>query len=66
MSDEFRVDLHVHSRYSPDSRSGLEAIAARVADAGLRGFALTDHNSTGGLGALAELKVLFFFFFFLA
>lgn len=56
MSDEFRIDLHVHSRYSPDSRADLDAIAAAVADAGLRGFALTDHNTTRGHSALSELR----------
>lgn len=55
MSDDLRLDLHVHSKYSSDSSSGLEAIAARVAEGGLRGFALTDHNTTRGHRALAEL-----------
>lgn len=55
MNDEFRFDLHVHSKYSPDSHSELEALAASAADAGLRGFALTDHNTTRGHAALAEL-----------
>ena len=56
MTDEARLDLHVHSRYSPDSRMTVEAIAMRVMEAGLRGFALTDHNTLQGLGKLAELQ----------
>lgn len=56
MSDEFRLDLHIHSRYSPDSTADLEAITAAITDAGLRGFALTDHNTTRGHAALAELR----------
>jgi predicted metal-dependent phosphoesterase TrpH len=56
MSDAVHLDLHVHSRYSPDSRLSLEEIVARLSYAGLKGFALTDHNTVRGLAALAELQ----------
>jgi predicted metal-dependent phosphoesterase TrpH len=56
MSDLRRFDLHVHSRYSPDSRLSLEQIVARLPYVGLRGFALTDHNSVGGQARLADLQ----------
>jgi predicted metal-dependent phosphoesterase TrpH len=48
MTDGIRLDLHVHSRHSPDSRLALEQIAAQTPYAGLRGFALTDHNTVAG------------------
>ncbi len=50
-----RFDLHVHSRHSPDSSESVEAIVARAASLGLRGIALTDHNSIEGYPELAEL-----------
>jgi predicted metal-dependent phosphoesterase TrpH len=56
MSDGARFDLHVHSRFSPDSRLTLEEIVARLSYAGLKGFALTDHNTVRGHRALAELQ----------
>lgn len=56
MSDSTRLDLHVHSGYSPDSRLTLEEIVGRLAYGGLKGFALTDHNSVRGHAALAELQ----------
>lgn len=65
MSDDFRVDLHVHSKYSPDSHSELEAIAAAVAESGLRGFALTDHNTVRGHAALSELSARYHGFLFI-
>ena len=55
MSDGFRLDLHVHSRHSPDSRMTLPQIVDSLGEAGLQGFALTDHNSIAGH---AELEVL--------
>ncbi|HTZ61781.1 MAG TPA: PHP domain-containing protein [Thermoplasmata archaeon] len=55
MSDVARLDLHVHSTYSPDSKLRLDAIVGRLAYQGLRGFALTDHNTTRGHAPLAEL-----------
>lgn len=55
MSAGARLDLHVHSRASPDSRLTLEAIAEQVGLAGLQGFALTDHQSVAGHGALLRL-----------
>jgi len=55
MSDGIRIDLHVHSSYSPDSRMRLEQIVDRLGIAGLHGFALTDHNTVAGHPALAEL-----------
>jgi predicted metal-dependent phosphoesterase TrpH len=59
MTDPVRIDLHVHSRHSPDSTLSLEEIASHLTNAGLRGFALTDHNSVEGHGELAELRARF-------
>jgi predicted metal-dependent phosphoesterase TrpH len=56
MTDGLRLDLHVHSRYSPDSRLRLDELIARLPYTGLRGFALTDHNSVGGLRELEEAR----------
>jgi predicted metal-dependent phosphoesterase TrpH len=56
MSDGTRFDLHVHSAHSPDSHLALEEIVARLSYVGLRGFALTDHNTTAGHAALAQLQ----------
>ncbi len=56
MTDEARLDLHVHSRHSPDSRTTVEAIVMQAMEAGLRGIALTDHNTVRGLAKLAELQ----------
>ncbi len=50
-----RLDLHVHSRHSPDSRLPVSALAARAAAVGLRGFALTDHNSVAGHAELRDV-----------
>ncbi len=55
MTDAVRLDLHVHARWSPDSRLTLEEIVARLPHVGLKGFALTDHNSVEGHAALREL-----------
>ncbi len=56
MNSGLRLDLHVHSRYSPDSRLTLEQLVGRLPYTGIRGFALTDHNSVGGIAELAELR----------
>lgn len=45
MTDMLRIDLHVHTLHSPDSRLSLDEIAARLPYVGLKGFAITDHNS---------------------
>jgi predicted metal-dependent phosphoesterase TrpH len=55
MTATLRIDLHVHSRHSPDGRATLEALVDQLGFAGLNGFALTDHNSIAGHRRLAEL-----------
>jgi predicted metal-dependent phosphoesterase TrpH len=50
-----RLDLHLHSVGSPDSRLTLEKAVDRLGAAGLQGFALTDHNTVAGHQRLAEL-----------
>jgi predicted metal-dependent phosphoesterase TrpH len=59
MSDAIRLDLHVHSMYSPDSRQSPEEIVGRLSFAGLKGFALTDHNTVRGHAVLAKLQSRF-------
>jgi len=49
-----RLDLHVHSRHSPDSSLSIETLATNLVAHGLNGFALTDHNTVAGHAELAE------------
>ncbi|MGA8303484.1 MAG: CehA/McbA family metallohydrolase [Thermoplasmata archaeon] len=56
MNDFSRLDLHVHSKYSPDSRLTLDMIVGRLAYAELKGFALTDHNTVRGHATLLKLQ----------
>jgi predicted metal-dependent phosphoesterase TrpH len=46
----------MHSRYSHDSTTGLEELAARARELGLTRIALTDHNTAQGALALQELE----------
>jgi predicted metal-dependent phosphoesterase TrpH len=50
-----RVDLHLHSRYSHDSSTSLEALIARARECGLDRIALTDHNTAEGALELARI-----------
>jgi predicted metal-dependent phosphoesterase TrpH len=54
-----RLDLHVHSRCSPDSRLTLAQLLDQVGPAGLHGFALTDHNTVAGHAELLQLRADF-------
>jgi hypothetical protein len=44
-----RLDLHTHTRHSPDSRVNPRELVALARRAGLDGVAITDHNATGAL-----------------
>ncbi len=44
-----RLDLHNHTRYSPDSRVRPADTVAAARRAGLDGLAITDHNAIGGV-----------------
>lgn len=48
------IDLHIHSRYSPDSRSRVENIVRRAIQLGLGAIAVTDHDTWEGAKAAAR------------
>jgi predicted metal-dependent phosphoesterase TrpH len=50
-----RVDLHIHSRYSHDSRTSLDALIKRSRECGLDRIALTDHNTVEGALELSRI-----------
>ncbi len=50
-----KLDLHVHSRYSPDSKSSVEAIVKQAHAAGLDGLAFTDHNTNDAFFEAQEI-----------
>lgn len=50
-----RLDLHIHSQFSPDSNSPIEAILKRAQEVGLDGIAVTDHNSVQSFFAASKL-----------
>lgn len=47
-SGRLRIDLHLHSRFSPDSSTSLERLVARSRELGLDRIALTDHHTAAG------------------
>jgi predicted metal-dependent phosphoesterase TrpH len=53
-----RLDLHVHSNFSPDAIGDPRKLIAAARRRGLDGFALTDHNTSGGVDWLIERGLL--------
>jgi len=53
-SDEWRIDLHLHSTFSPDGEMTPAELVGAAVGKGLRGIAITDHNSTAGIGPARE------------
>lgn len=47
-----KVDLHIHTCYSPDSLTSLEAVIAAARERHLGALAITDHNAIQGALAL--------------
>ncbi len=46
---ELKLDLHLHSVYSPDSFNSIDDINARIIEEGFDGYALADHDTIKGL-----------------
>ena len=44
-----KLDLHLHSVYSPDSFNTPETITERILEQGFNGYALADHDTIDGL-----------------
>lgn len=49
-----RVDLHVHTRHSRDARGTVLELACAAIEAGLQGFAVTDHDTVAGHRTIGE------------
>jgi len=51
-----KIDLHVHTLYSYDGFTPIEALASKAEKRGLNGLAITDHDTIkGALKALKEI-----------
>ena len=50
-----RVDLHMHTNFSPDSLVSPERLVARCQKVGLSCIAVTDHNTTEGAKAVKSI-----------
>lgn len=48
------LDLHNHTRYSPDSRVEPRELVGLAKKIGLHGIAITDHNAVGGIAVAQE------------
>lgn len=56
-----RCDLHIHTMYSPDSKTTPDQIVSRCKKAGINCIAITDHNTIAGaleLKRVAPFKVI--------
>lgn len=52
----FKIDLHVHSRYSTDNDSDPEETILRAIEIGLHGIVFTEHYSYAASGPVEVLK----------
>ena len=50
-----RVDLHMHTHFSPDSLVSPESLVARCQKVGLSCIAVTDHNTTEGARVVKDI-----------
>lgn len=53
---EFKIDLHVHSKYSEDNESEAEEMVIRAIELGLQGIAFTEHYSYAASAPVEALK----------
>lgn len=53
---QFKIDLHVHSRYSGDNWSDPEECICEAISAGLQGIAFTEHESYGVSEPIESLR----------
>ncbi len=51
---ELKLDLHIHSDYSPDSFNSIDEINKRIGEQGFDGYALADHDTIKGLDEARE------------
>lgn len=54
-ANRWRVDLHIHTCYSPDSLMRLDEVIAAATRRGLGALAITDHDAIDGALALARI-----------
>lgn len=45
---KLKLDLHIHSIYSPDGFNTIDTINNRIKEIGFHGYALADHDTMGG------------------
>lgn len=55
MTDLWRVELHCHTHFSPDSLTRPQAIVAACRRRGIDRIAITDHNTIAGALAVQQL-----------
>ena len=53
--EDWKIDFHVHTCYSGDSFTSLEAVIEACRKRGLSKVAITDHNTIAGALALSEM-----------
>ena len=53
----FRVDLHMHTRFSKDSLSRVEDVLAAAMRRGLSAIAITDHDGIEGALEAKEIAL---------
>ncbi len=53
---KFKIDLHVHTKYSGDTDSEPEGAVLRAIELGLHGIAFTEHYSYGASEPVESLK----------
>ncbi len=51
---ELKLDIHIHSVYSPDSFNSIDEINRRIKEQGFDGYALVDHDTIKGLDEAHE------------
>ncbi len=53
---KLKLDLHIHTYFSSDCKSPIEAIAERLEAMGFHGYAITDHDTTQGIPEVLRKK----------
>jgi len=56
MNEQYRFDLHIHSKYSYDSLISPQTILKRALSKGLDAIAITDHNTIRGSTIAQSIK----------